>query len=226
MSARLLALCCLFTFVMPVGMSASDGPLEPELLVYLRADAKQSPAPLAWMKRELTPLMQSAGYRIEWRDSQTAGAVPSVDQLVVVELRGTCGLSNGTAAAPDDLNQLAATAITDGHVLPFATVNCASLNHTLGASFATEAGARRDFLYGRAMARVVAHELYHIFANTTRHGAIGVAKECYTLADLMNVDFQFREKEIQLLQSSRPKPRTEVAAPARSAPAESHTGTY
>jgi hypothetical protein len=55
---------------------------------------------------------------------------------------------------------------------------------------------------------------------------MGVAKECYSLADLMSVDFQFREKEIQLLQSSRPKPRTEAAVPARTATTESHTGTY
>jgi len=214
MSARLLALCCLFTFVMPVGMSASDGPLEPELLVYLRADAKQSPAPLAWMKRELTPLMQSAGYRIEWRDSQTAGAVPSVDQLVVVELRGTCGLSNGTAAAPDDLNQLAATAITDGHVLPFATVNCASLNHTLGASFATEAGARRDFLYGRAMARVVAHELYHMIVGTKDHTVDGVSKPCFNMTDLTAERFAFEPAVLAKFRQTIAAPVTEIVTEA------------
>ena len=214
MSARLLALCCLFTFVMPVGMAASDGPSEPELLVYLRADAKQSPAPLAWMKRELTPLMQSAGYRVEWRDSQTAGAVPSVDQLVVVELRGTCGLNNGTATASDDLNQLAATAITDGHVLPFATVNCANLNYTLGASFATEAGARRDFLYGRAMARVVAHELYHMIVGTKDHTVDGVSKPCFNMTDLTAERFAFEPAVLAKFRQTIAPPVTEIVAEA------------
>jgi hypothetical protein len=212
MSARLLALCCLFILVMPVGMAASDGPSGPELLVYLRADVRQSPAPLAWMKRELTPLMQSAGYRIEWRDSQTAGAVPSVPQLVVVELRGTCGLSNGTATVSDDLNQLAATAITDGHVLPFATVNCANLNHTLGASFATEAGARRDFLYGRAMARVVAHELYHMIVGTKDHTVDGVSKPCFNMTDLTAERFVFEPAVLAKFRQTIAAPLTEIVA--------------
>ena len=48
----------------------------------------------------------------------------------------------------------------------------------------------------------MAHELYHIFANTTRHGS-GVAKEAYTVRDLMCEEFQFQQRETQMLQANR-----------------------
>jgi hypothetical protein len=55
------------------------------------------------------------------------------------------------------------------------------------------------------MAGVVAHELYHIFANTMRHGS-GVSKESYSVQDLLSDDFQFQAKESRMLQANRPKP--------------------
>ena len=76
---------------------------------------------------------------------------------------------------------------------------------------AINAGEREE-KYGRALARVLAHELYHIFANTMHHGSMGVAKESYSVQDLLTDDFQFREKEMRLLQSSRPKTRVAETA--------------
>src|ERR1035438_10590065 len=68
----------------------------------------------------------------------------------------------------------------------------------------------REGKYGRALGRVLAHELYHIFANTMRHGSVGVAKESYSVLDLLSDDFQFQAKETKMLQSSRPKPAVEI----------------
>jgi hypothetical protein len=48
---------------------------------------------------------------------------------------------------------------------------------------------------GRALGRVLAHELYHIFANTTRHAADGVGKPAYSVADLLSADFRFARRE-------------------------------
>ena len=36
--------------------------------------------------------------------------------------------------------------------------------------------ARADLLFGRALARVVAHELIHMLSNSPEHGAAGVMK--------------------------------------------------
>ena len=193
MSARLLALLCLLNLGVPVSLADSTSPPSQELVVYLKSDAKQPAGPLEWMKRELTPLMASAGYRVEWRDPQTANA-PAVGALVVVELHGACGVPSGgfTAESPtDSVNSLASTSVSEGRVLPFATVNCPNLNRTLAPALAPEAGARRDFLYGRAMARVLAHELYHMIVSTRGHTGDGVSKPCFTTGDLLTERFEF-----------------------------------
>ena len=64
------------------------------------------------------------------------------------------------------------------------------------------------------MGRVLAHELYHVCGDTPKHAARGVAKEKYSVADLLAADFQFAEKETRALRSSK----TLAALKAGSAP--------
>ena len=47
---------------------------------------------------------------------------------------------------------------------------------------------------GRALGRVLAHELYHIFANTTKHARAGIAKSCYTAPELLADEFHLTER--------------------------------
>ena len=61
----------------------------------------------------------------------------------------------------------------------------------IGPVLGEEAGAQRDFLYGRAMARVIAHELYHVVTGSRDHAREGVAKPKFTVPDLLNEVFEF-----------------------------------
>jgi hypothetical protein len=63
--------------------------------------------------------------------------------------------------------------------------------------------SERAEAFGRALGRILAHELYHILANTQHHGRAGVAKESYTVADLPCADFEFEEREFELLRYGR-----------------------
>jgi hypothetical protein len=40
---------------------------------------------------------------------------------------------------------------------------------------------------------VLAHELYHVFCDTPKHAARGVAKEKYSVEELLGPDFQFHK---------------------------------
>jgi hypothetical protein len=51
--------------------------------------------------------------------------------------------------------------------------------------------AQRDFLYGRAMGRVLAHELYHVIANKREHAGSGVGKESFNAGDVLGEHFLF-----------------------------------
>ena len=194
MFARLLAAFCLLHFAVPL-RAGSDDPAASELVVHLRDAACQSAHTVEIMKHELVPLMLSAGYRVAWQDAQS-GTVSTSAMLVVVELHGACGAD--TAAA--DTKTLASTASSDGMVLPFSSINCAAISRVLAPALASEAGARRDFLYGRAMARVLAHELYHILANTRDHDREGIAKSHFTFTDLLTERFEFERTTLAKLQ--------------------------
>jgi hypothetical protein len=41
------------------------------------------------------------------------------------------------------------------------------------------------------MARVVAHELYHVLMRTTDHARAGVARSCFSTGDLLTERFEF-----------------------------------
>ena len=46
-------------------------------------------------------------------------------------------------------------------------------------------------LYGRSMARLLAHEFYHILAQTGGHAPTGIAKARFSTADLLADHFDF-----------------------------------
>ena len=203
MSARLLA-----TFCLVFGCVSASA--ESELVVYLKADPAQPSGPLSFMKKELTTLMHAAGYRVEW------GGESHSDDLVVVELNGNCSLPAGyerpsaPSAAPA---AFASTNVTDGQVLPFASVNCATITRSLSTTLWKEAGAQRDFFYGRALARVIAHELYHILMRSTDHSRNGVTRRCFSNAELMADRFEFEGPALAQL---RARPQTPATAAADS----------
>jgi hypothetical protein len=180
MFARLLAAFCLCNLVV-LPVSGKDRP-ESAVVVYLSGAGTQPQRPLQYMKDEADRLMQSAGYRVQWNTQR-----PTTDAaLVVIEFHGTCEASSNL---PAKSGPLASTATSNGRVIPFASMDCSGLSGVLASALGNEPGARRDFLYGRAMARLLAHELHHILEHTTEHTRDGVARACVHASDLLAEDF-------------------------------------
>lgn len=175
------------------------------LAVYISADADQSPAPLEYMKRELSGIMQSAGYRVVYGDPRKPDSTAGFSRLVVLELRGNCGMPPGNYRLERMVASgasLAETSVSSGVVTPFSRINCANLTRTIGPLLADEAGAQRDYFYGRAMARVAAHEIYHVMMGSQDHGHEGIAKPSFTVADLLDERFDFDGVALALLRQS------------------------
>jgi hypothetical protein len=211
MFAQLLAVFCLLNLVVQVGWAVSDGPANSTIAVYLRQEASQPSHPLEYMKREFTRAMLAAGYRVEWLNSPSN---TEASTLVVVDLRDSCGFPARTSPPRTNAaesSELASTAVSYGVVLPFSWLNCGNLTRTLAPALSGENGERRDFLYGRAMARVLAHELYHILANTTDHARDGVAKPCFTARDLVTEHFEFEQSTLAKLRAKPLDGATEIA---------------
>jgi len=189
MSAWVLALCCLFSS----DASAIRTTPYTALSVYLTTTPSQPLAPLENMKRELSALMQAGGFRIIWGDPRTPDKTGQAN-LAVLELRGPCAMPPGGYRVEREVDgggKIAETPVENGVVLPFSFVNCANLTRMIGPALSLEAAAQRDYLYGRALARVVAHELYHVIMGSRDHGQEGVSKATFTTANLLDELFDF-----------------------------------
>jgi hypothetical protein len=199
MSAWVLALFCLITT--DLSLVRTNLP-HADLAVYLTVDPNQPAAPLEHMKRELSALLQAGGYRVVWQDPRTPDKTGSTSTLVVLELRGACGIPPGNfrlERSVDSGASLAGTSVSADGVMPFSWVNCANMTRMIGPALSGEAGAQRDYLYGRAVARVVAHELYHVVTGSRGHEHEGVAKPRFTVPDLLDEVFEFDQPALAKL---------------------------
>jgi hypothetical protein len=205
-----LALFCLLAGVLP-GSSETRGATFAPITLYTQFQQAPPAGVLQALRDEVESIMAPIGLRFEWRDlNQTHGHEVSAE-LAVVTFKGRCDTA-GLVARSRIEGALGWTHVSDGQILPFTDVNCDRVREFAQSGLLMLQTEDREEKYGRALGRVLAHELYHIFANTMRHGSVGVAKESYSMQDLLSDDFQFQAKESRMLQTNRPRPAVESVA--------------
>jgi len=155
-------------------------------IVYRFAGA-YSEKSLIEMKDELGSLMKDSGIQIDWRERATLTGSPSFENLVVVEFRGRC-IMEPVPYLYDERGPYAFTHSSNGEVLPFSEVSCDKVRSTLGKSMWGGDYAHSDVLFGRALARVIAHELHHVLNRTASHTETGVTKRALSGAELISND--------------------------------------
>jgi len=146
------------------------------------------------LQNELNHLLKPGGRSVEWKQLSEMKAGAEVSDLIVVRFRGSCRMETMPALL-DERGPLALTHTADGDVLPFSEVLCDRVK--AAARSAMHGGQVPDGnkLMGRAMARVLAHEVWHITANTQKHGKDGVAQRGLTGAQLISDKFEFNEAD-------------------------------
>jgi hypothetical protein len=197
-----IVLFCLLAGVLP---AAGETRWAPSVPITLYTSFQQAPPPevLSALQEEVESIMAPIGLRFVWRDLAGVRGHEVSSELAVITFLGRCdtvGLIGRTTFA----GALGWTHVSDGEILPFTDISCDRLREFVQRTLIGVNASERAERYGRALGRVLAHELYHIFANTTHHASWGVAKECYTVGDLLSDDFQFQEKESRLLRANRP----------------------
>jgi hypothetical protein len=201
MFARSLALFA----IVSISAAASEPPPVGSITIYLKSGAAEVAA-VGYMKRELSGLMQTAGYRLEWVNA--SAAIPDVrnGRLVVLALTGDCTVRRDSLEPSEDfgIESLASTPVSDGEILPFSTLHCDTLNRVIGGALAGASDPRRPWLYGRAMARLAAHELYHVLTNTRGHSQEGVSKPCFSARDLLADHFEFESAALAKMRHGAP----------------------
>ena len=155
------------------------------------------------LRAEVDAIMEPAGLQFEWRSlADFHGETASV-ALVVVHFEGRC-ITEGLAMRANQPGSLGWAEIRDGAIVPFIHVDCTKVRTFLQIDLLGRRSQERNPLYGRALGRVLAHELYHVLAVTSLHTAQGVAKEEFSAADLLAANFQLHMKETGTLRTSKP----------------------
>jgi len=201
LSGNLGFLCCLLA----AGPTFAGGP-PPELpsVLYTTFQQPASAGVVRALEQELEIIMGPLGRHYEWRSLANVRGNEVAAELAVLTFRGRCDV-NGLLPHSAHPGALGWTHVSDGAILPFSEIECDRVRNFLQKDLLCYKNAEREEMFGRALARVVAHELYHIFANTQHHGSDGVAKAAYTVQELLSDEFEFEPRESEALRSSAPK---------------------
>jgi hypothetical protein len=211
MFAHRLATFCLLTSSLSVPVAAASVPAAGNIAVSLRLrTGTVRAAAFEELQKELAGLMHAAGVTTRWEDPTSYRDVDGY--TVVVDLEGDCSVPfHAEIAPPQEGSPIGSTATAENHLLPFVNVNCSGLNALLGPFTTDQPDAFREFVFGRALGRVLAHELYHIVTQSGDHSNAGVGKARFSGADLMKNEFEFNEMALDRIHASRAAESAEAA---------------
>ena len=170
-------ICALFAVI----ASACTAFATPRVTLILQFEAQHSESSVDEMKRELQNLMRSSGVELNWRSLGDVSASDSFPSVVVVTFHGTCAAKPLVTPLPSEPAALAYTHVSNGTVIPFADVECDRVR----SSLASTPGARSELLFGRALGRVLGHELHHIIERTRDHTQHGISRKSLSARDLI-----------------------------------------
>lgn len=148
----------------------------PDLTVVLDFKRPLNERAVFEMKREAAGILSTAGMRLDWRDASRA-ADASFPDLVVFTFKGNCAVEPEPAPPLyDELGPLAVTRTANGAIQPFGEVDCGRVAASVRSAMWGGDFGRRDELLGRALGRVVAHELVHMLTKSGEHSREGVQR--------------------------------------------------
>ena len=138
---------------------------------------------IAEMKREFAGVMKDTAIPFDFRLLSEA-VHHTFSDLLVVRFKGKCVLE----PAPylyDERGPMAFTYSTGGVVQPFSEIECGKLTSVIHGVMSGSDYAQADVLLGRALGRVLAHEVMHMLSKSGDHGRAGVTKKALSGSQLI-----------------------------------------
>jgi len=168
-----------------------------EITIVLDFQGPSNNQSVAEMKREFTGIMKDSALTFDWKSRAEAEKI-GVPNLVVVRFKGICIL-RPVPYLYDERGPLAFTYSTDGAVQPFSEVKCDEVTRVVRSVMSGGDFAHADVLMGRALGRVLAHEIVHILTKSGDHGTGGVAKPALSGRQLIDGELRLEPEDLERL---------------------------
>ena len=175
-------------------LAADRNPAPSSLTLVIEYETPPSPASIAEMRQELKFLLSETPVRVDWRLRSEISSGLEIADLAVIRFRGNCRMETMPVVF-DERGPLAFTHTSDGEILPFSEVLCDRVRVLARSAMFGGDFARQDQLLGRALARVIAHELYHMVGQNHGHGKEGVARHSLTGSQLIADRFALQPRD-------------------------------
>jgi len=173
-------ICALLALIASTSTASAAGPVT----LILQFDGRHSELSVSEMKLELQNLMRNSGTELSWRNSAELSPAESFPSVVVVTFHGNCEMRPFQPLQAYEGAPLGYSHISNGEVIPFADVECDRIRSELRAGHGA-IGPGDDRMLGRALGRVLAHELHHIIDRTRTHERNGLLQKSLSPQDLV-----------------------------------------
>lgn len=144
------------------------------------------------IERQLQHALVSTGLKLDVRDRASVAPHEEFADLVMFKMRGNCSMQAGPARVSSvntfsaERGALAMAYSSDGSVLSFGAVECDHVRESLRRLLGSSHHEQYDSAYGAALGLVMAHEIYHMRANSLAHTKGGFTKESLSARELLD----------------------------------------
>jgi hypothetical protein len=192
------SLICLFLF------ASAAAAANPSLTVVLDYEQPHSRSSFDAMQSELTALLDHAGVSVNLKDKASLAPNTQFNDLVVFRMSGRCDATPvPLEALSDERGPLAMAYSSDGQILPFGEVKCDRIRQCLQRSIGRGLPSGHDrSAYGAALAKVMAHEIYHMLAHDPHHTHAGLTKEALSPHELLDNSMSLPDKALAEIRRS------------------------
>lgn len=190
---RLVAIITLL-FCAFAASSRAEIAIGTNLTVLLDFENRPHSKALDEMQSEVRGLLRRTGVRLDLRLRSETHPSADFEEVVLMRFQGTCKMGH-MAPMIDERGPLAWSHSIEGEILPFGDVACDKIRRSVEDALYGGKKGQREKMFGRALGRVVAHELYHIIGSTHIHGKKGVAQAALSGRELIDDHMELERED-------------------------------
>ena len=165
-----------------------------ELTVVLDFETPANEQSVAEMKREFQNIMKQSEVTLTFKSRAEAEQTAS-DELVVLRFTGACVLTHATNLG-DEGGSLGYSYSVDGRVQPFGQIACDRVARVVRSAMSGADYLKADLLLGRALGRVLAHEVVHMLSRSGAHARDGIAYKQLSAHQLISPELRLLPEDL------------------------------